>query len=82
MTPSRLRDPALSFRVGENAWVIELSAIVFGLLWLFIGFIARKAGGLADEGGIGDRPWLGIIWYEIQSVSMRRAQCQGICSFD
>jgi hypothetical protein len=30
-----------------NAWVIGLFIIVFGLLWSFIGFKARKAAGFA-----------------------------------
>jgi uncharacterized membrane protein HdeD (DUF308 family) len=43
----------LLFRSGlgavGNASVIRLSAIVFGLLWSFIGFKARKAEGFADH---------------------------------
>jgi len=37
-----------------NAWVSGLFIIVFGLLWSFIGFKARKATGFADYQGIGD----------------------------
>ena len=48
----------LLFRSGlgalGNTWVIGLFIIVFGLLWSFIGFKARKATGFADYQGIGD----------------------------
>jgi len=48
----------LIFRSGlgavGNASAIGLSAIVFGLLWSFIGFKARKAAGFADYQGMGD----------------------------
>jgi uncharacterized membrane protein HdeD (DUF308 family) len=36
-----------------NAWVIGLFTIVFGLLWSFVGFKARKAAGFANYKGIG-----------------------------
>jgi len=48
----------LLFRSGlgavGNASAIGLSAIVFGFLWSFIGFKARKAAGFVDYQGIGD----------------------------